>query len=138
MRWSSIWLMMVSNLSWIKSFLSCFWLNFSKLCQWEWFLIIIEMQSSGYVTGISVWWLLKSEMKISKILILLLFESDWFSCCLSKVQVMILKSKNEMKIFLLEEDIIVSQQTVRKQKQMQVKLEIIHCYWLKNLTTDYV
>ena len=29
------------------------------------------------------------------------------------------------------------QKTVRKQKQMQVKSEIIYCCWLKNLTIDY-
>ena len=51
---------------------------------------------------------------------------------------MILELKVEMKIFLLEEDIIASQQTVRKQKQVQVKSEMIYYYWLKNLTTDYM
>ena len=42
-----------------------------------------------------------------------------------------------MEVFLLEEDIIMSQQTVRKQEQVQVESGIIHCCWLKNLTTDY-
>ena len=113
---------MMLNLSWIKLSLNCFWLNFSKLCQWEWSLIIIETQSFEYVTRISVWWLLKFEMKILMISVLLLSESDWLSCCLSKIQMMILRLKDEMKIFLLEEDIIVSQQTVRKQKQMQIEI----------------
>ena len=31
---------------------------------------------------------------------------------------MILKLKNEMKVFLLKEDIILNQQTVKKQEQM--------------------
>ena len=114
--------MIMLNLSWIGSSLNCFWLNFSKFCWWEQSLIIIGMQNSEYVIKISVWWLLKSEMKISMILILLLSESDWLSCCLSKVQMMILKLKSEIKIFLLEEDIIMSQQTVRKQEQVQIKV----------------
>ena len=66
------------------------------------------MQSSEYVTGISVWWLLKSEIKILMISVLLLSESDWLLCCLSKVQMVILKLKGKMKIFLLKENIIIS------------------------------
>ena len=112
--------------------------EFQQTLSVEQSLITIRTQSSGYVTRISVWWLLKSEIKILMISVLLSSESGWFLHCLFKVQVVILRSKGGMKVFLLEEDIISSQQTVRKQKQMQVKSEIIHCYWLKNLTTDYI
>ena len=50
---------------------------------------------------------------------------------------MMLKLKSDMKVFLLEEDIIKNQQTVRKQDQVQIKSGIIHHCWLKNLTTGY-
>ena len=76
-------------------------------------------------------------MKILMILILLSFESDWLLCCLLNVWMVILGSRGGMEVFLLEEDIIVNQQIVRKQKQVQIKSGIIYCCWLKNLTTGY-
>ena len=45
----------------------------------------------------------------------------------------VLRLKSEMKIFLLKKDIIGNQQTVRKQKQVQVKLEIIHLLLTKKI-----
>ena len=77
-------------------------------------------------------------MKILIILILLSFKLDWLSYFLSKVQVIILKLKSEMKVFLLEENIIVSQQTIKKHKWVQLESGIIYCCWLKNLTTNYM